>query len=76
MATHLELKYDHKKQNERELILGYMKGKVEVHVSDIIANSGADKEQVLSVLSVLVEEGVVEVFRKSEDGVPEIVAIK
>lgn len=64
------------KETDRKLILEYMKGKAEVHVDDIIANSGAEKLRVFTILFEEEQEGYVVTIKSSSFGAPEIVALK
>jgi UDP-GlcNAc:undecaprenyl-phosphate/decaprenyl-phosphate GlcNAc-1-phosphate transferase len=64
------------KEKDRRLILGYMKGKAEVHVDDLMANSGAES---LRVYPLIFEEemvGNVVIVKANPWGSPEIVALR
>ena len=58
------------------MILEYLKGKAEVHVDDIIANSGADKLRVYPILYEEVMDGFVVVVKENINGSPIIVSLK
>ena len=63
------------KERDRKLILEFMKGKVEVHVKDIIAYSGAEN---LRVYPILFEEemgGYITVLKRNGLGAPLIVSL-
>jgi UDP-GlcNAc:undecaprenyl-phosphate/decaprenyl-phosphate GlcNAc-1-phosphate transferase len=64
------------KEIDRKAILEYMKGKAEVHVDDIIENSGAERLRVYSILFEEEQDGYVVVLRSSAMGAPEIVSLK
>ena len=64
------------KERDRKSILEYMKGKAEVHVSDIIANSGAERLRVYAILFEEEQAGYIVVVKCSLWGAPEIVALK
>ncbi len=64
------------KEMDRRAILEYMKGKAEVHVDDIIANSGAERLRVYSLLFEEQRDGYVVVLKLNQWGAPEIVALK
>ena len=64
------------KEYDRKLILEYLKGKAEVHVDDIIANSGADKLRVYPILFEEVMDGFIVVVKENKYGSPVIVSLK
>ena len=64
------------KEIDRKAILEYMKGKAEVHVDDIMENSGAEKLRVYAILFEEEQEGYVVVIKASQWGTPEIVSLK
>lgn len=64
------------KEIDRKAILEYMKGKAEVHVDDIMANSGAERLRVYSILLEEVQGGHVVVVKANQWGAPEIVSLK
>lgn len=59
----------------RKCILEYLKGKAEVHLEDIIANSGADEVHVYPVIAEETREGYVEVLNEDPSGLPLSVAL-
>lgn len=61
--------------NDRNLIVNYMKGRAEVMVQDIIDNSGADKHHVYNILSEEVKAGRIMVTKEGYWGGPEIVSL-
>ncbi len=63
------------KEIDRKAILEYMKGKAEVHVDDIVDNSGAEKLRVYAILFEEERDGYVVVVRASRWGAPEIVTL-
>lgn len=64
------------KENDRKLILDYLKGKVEVHMSDLIAYSGADQLRVYSVIYEEIQSGYVKTIHSDRKGNPLIVALE
>lgn len=62
-------------ERDRKLILEFLKGKAEVHVSDLIAYSGAEKLRVYPILFEEEQAGYVKVLRRSGLGSPEIIAL-
>ncbi len=64
------------KETDRKAILEYMKGKAEVHVDDIIANSGAERLRVYPILFEEERSGYVVVVKANQWGAPEIVSLK
>jgi len=75
---HLARKFEHSdptnfKQRDRSLIMDYIKGKAEVHVTDIKAFSGADRLRVEPILFEFEQEGLIVVVSRSEWGAPLIV---
>ena len=64
------------KEYDRKLILEYLKGKAEVHVDDIIANSGAEKLRVYPILFEEVMDGFIVVVKENKYGSPVIVSLK
>ncbi len=64
------------KEAARKAILEYMKGKAEVHVDDIIANSGAERLRVYPILFEEERSGYVVVVKATRWGAPEIVSLK
>ena len=64
------------KEVDRKAVLAYMKGKAEVHVDDIISNSGADRLRVYAILFEEEQAGYVVVVKASQWGAPEIVSLK
>lgn len=77
--AHLERKFDHAsnyKEEDRKRVFDYLKGKAEVHVSDLTEHSGANKMRVYPILFELEREGVIEVIKRGGFGDPVIVAIK
>lgn len=55
---------------DRKCILEYLKGKAEVHLHDIMANSGATGAYVYQVIAEETREGFVEVLREDPSGLP------
>lgn len=79
LVTHLERKFEHTKNHkdeDKKQIFDYIKGKAEVHVKDIIDNSGAEKFRIYPILFELEHEGDIIVIKRAQFGAPEIVAIK
>ena len=64
------------KEKDRKLVLGYLKGKAEVHVDDLMANSGAESLRVYSLIFEEEMKGNVVVVKANAWGTPEIVALK
>ncbi len=64
------------KEIDRKAVLEYMKGKAEVHVDDIIANSGAERLRVYPILFEEERSGYVVVVKANQWGAPEIVSLK
>ena len=64
------------KENDRKLILDYMKGKAEVHMKDLIAYSGTDKLRVYAVIYEEIQSGYVKEIRTDSKGTPQIVALE
>ncbi len=64
------------KERDRRLILEYMKGKAEVHVVDLMANSGAESLRVFSLIFEEELNGNIVVVKTNSRGKPEIVALK
>ncbi len=64
------------KEIDRKAILEYMKGKAEVRVDDIMANSGAERLRVYSILLEEEQGGDVVVVKANQWGTPEIVSLK
>ena len=62
------------KELDRKRVLDFMSGRAEVMVQDILDNSGANKENVIRILLDEIDNGVIEVTRRSELGIPDIVA--
>lgn len=76
--AHLERRFDHTdnfKQIDRKKVFEFIKGKAEVHVSDIITSSGATKMRVYPILFEMEQEGVILIIKRGGFGSPEIVAI-
>lgn len=63
------------KEQDRKLILEFLKGKAEVHVSDLIAYSGAEKMRVYPILFEEVQAGYIMVIKANFLGTPEIIAL-
>ena len=63
------------KEQDRKLILEFLKGKAEVHVSDLIAYSGAEKMRVYPILFEEVQAGYIMVTKANSLGTPEIIAL-
>jgi len=53
-----------------------MKGKAEVHVDDLLENSGAERLRVYPILTEEVQTGSVVVVKSTGWGAPEIVALR
>lgn len=64
------------KEQDRKRLLDYMKGKAEVHVDDLLENSGADRLRVYPILAEETEAGFVVTVKETGWGTPEIVALK
>ncbi len=64
------------KEMDRKTILEYLKGKAEVHVDDIMENSGAERLRVYSILFEEEQDGYVVVVKANQWGTPEIVSLK
>mgnify|MGYP002521147694 FL=1 len=64
------------KEQDRKRILEYMKGKAEVHVDDLLENSGAERLRVYPILTEEVQTGSVVVVKSTGWGAPEIVALR
>lgn len=64
------------KENDRKLILDYMKCKAEVHICDLIAYSGVDQLRVYAVIYEEIQSGYVKVILSDRKGNPQIVAIE
>lgn len=62
-------------ERDRKCILDFMKGRAEVVVTDLIANSGADPFNVYPVLLEEIRSGNVVVLKETESGKPEFVAL-
>ena len=73
----IEEPYDHDniKEQDRQKILDYMKGRAEVMVNDIIDNSGAEKLRVYTILFEEEQRGRVHVVKTVGMGAPEIVTL-
>lgn len=63
------------KEQDRKLILEFLKGKAEVHVSDLMAYSGAEKLRVYPILFEEEQAGYVKVLKRCGLGAPDIVAL-
>ncbi len=63
------------KDSDRRAILEYLKGKAEVHVDDLTANSGAEGQRVCAILIEEEQTGCVVVVKSDRTGAPEIVAL-
>ena len=63
------------KERDRRLVLGFMKGRAEVLVSDIMENSGAERLRVYAILFEEVQRGRVAVTKEDGFGGPEIVML-
>ena len=63
------------KEQDRKLILEFLKGKAEVHVSDLIAYSGAERMRVYPILFEEVQAGYVKVTKANMLGTPEIITL-
>ena len=63
------------KERDRKLILEFLKGKAEVHVSDLMAYSGAEKLRVYPILFEEEQAGYVKVLKRCGLGAPDIVAL-
>lgn len=63
------------KERDRRLILGFMKGRAEVLVSDIMEHSGAESLRVYAILFEEAQKGRVKVVRADGFGGPEIVML-
>lgn len=68
--------YNISKENERKMILDYMKGKAEVHICDLKAYSGADQQLVNAMISEGIQSGYVKAILSDSNGNPQIVALK
>lgn len=66
---------DDEKEQDRRRILDFMKGRAEVMVHDIVGYSGADKQRVFPILYEEELNGRVRVIKRTDNGVPEIVAL-
>lgn len=64
------------KERDRKRLLDYMKGKAEVHVDDLLENSGADRLRVYPILTEEVQSGSIVVVKSTGWGTPEIVALR
>lgn len=64
------------KERDRKRVLDYMKGKAEVHVDDLVENSGADRLRIYSILTEETQSGSIVVVKSTGWGAPEIVALK
>ncbi len=62
-------------EENRRLILAYVKGKAEVYVSDIMDNSGAERHQVYPIIFEEVKAGHVVTIKSDASGLPVIVAL-
>ena len=60
------------KEQDRKHILEYLKGKAEVHVDDIMENSGAERLRVYPIIFEEVMAGYVVVVKESDTGAPVI----
>lgn len=63
------------KEQDRKLVLEFLKGKAEVHVSDLMAYSGAEKLRVYTILFEEEQAGYVKVLKRCGLGAPDIVAL-
>lgn len=63
------------KEKDRNLILEFMKGKVEVYVDDILENSGAERLRVYPILFEEQQKGHISVVKSCGIGAPYIVAL-
>ena len=66
---------DDYKELDRKKVLDYMKGRAEVMVHDIEANSGANRMRVYAILFEEEQKGRICVVKRSGMGAPEIVAL-
>lgn len=66
---------DNKKEQDRSSIIGYMKGRAEVMVFDIIKNSGADRLRVYPIIFEETQNGRIRVIKENELGAPLIVSL-
>ena len=64
------------KERDRKRVLDYMKGKAEVHVDDLVENSGADRLRIYPILTEETQSGSIVVVKSTGWGAPEIVALK
>ena len=64
------------KERDRRLVMEYMKGKAEVHVDDLMTNSGAESLRVFSLIFEEEMNGNIVVVKANGWGTPEIVALK
>ena len=64
------------KEQDRKHILEYLKGKAEVHVDDIMENSGAERLRVYPIIFEEVMAGYVVVVKESDTGAPVIVSLR
>ena len=62
-------------EEDRKKVLGFMKGRAEVMVSDIVEHSGANSIFVYEVLESEERQGTIRVIQRDEKGSPTIVAI-
>ena len=67
---------DSLKERDRKRVLDYMKGKAEVHVDDLVENSGADRLRIYPILTEEIQSGSIVVVKSTGWGAPEIVALK
>lgn len=70
-----DMKKVHDPLENHNLVMSYLKGKAEVHVSDIKMNSGADRSSVYPILYELERKGTINVYLRGEYDTPEIVAL-
>lgn len=73
VASHGEASNDIK-ENDRQLILNFIKGKYEVHVVDIISYSGANKLRIYPIILEEVAKGSIRIISSTALGSPDIVA--
>ena len=63
------------KEKDRNAILGYLKERNSVKVTDIIAHAGAEEMRVYPILFELEREGIIRVEDSDDFGAAEVVAL-
>ena len=66
---------DDSKEHDRDCIIGFMKGRAEVMVYDILNNSGAEKMRVYPIIFEEIHRGRIRVIKDGKMGTPLIVAL-